>query len=269
MGTTYALIYNGVVVELIAPAYDSVSGAEIPITSRFTQDFVQSLVPVTGTVAVGYTYVSGVFTPPAGVSTVTALQAAKALQITVLSEACQASIFSGFTSTALGDLYSYPAKETDQFNLLSSVDSALLAAKLALPWSPGMSFSLDDTILENGVIFRAVSPGLSGTVKPVFPTALGRTVVDNLVIWDIWATPFWCADSQGNWNWRYHTSWEMMRAGMDGKKQVLSKMLRNQQLAAMVANATTVDQVKAITWDTTIPVTAMTISGGVISGIGL
>jgi hypothetical protein len=93
MGTTYALIYNGVVVELIAPAYDSVSGAEIPITSRFTQDFVQSLVPVTGTVAVGYTYVSGVFTPPAGVSTVTALQAAKALQITVLSEACQASIF--------------------------------------------------------------------------------------------------------------------------------------------------------------------------------
>jgi hypothetical protein len=266
MATTYALIANGVVVELIVPAYDS-SGNEIPISSRFTQDFLQSLVPVVGQVAVGYTYANGVFTAPVGPSTVTALQAAKALQITVISEACQDSIFSGFTSSALGAVYSYPAKSTDQLNLLSSVESALLAAKLALPWSPAMVFAVDDTVLENGVIYRAASAGLTGQVKPVFPTALGQLVLDNLVYWDVWATPFWCADSAGNWAWRYHTSWEMMRVGMDGKRQVLSKMLRNQQLAAMVSNCTTVAQVKAITWDTTVPLTTAILPGGIISGI--
>ena len=266
MATTYALIYNGVVVELIAPAYD-VTGAEIPISSRFTQDFLQSLVPVVGQVAVGFTYTNGVFKAPVGVSTVTALLAAKALQITVLSEACAASIFSGFSSNALGTPYSYPAKQPDQFNLLSSVESALLAAKLALPWSPRMSFGVDDTVLENGVIYRAATNGLSGSVKPVFPTAVGQTVVDNLVIWSIWETPFWCADAQGNWAWRAHSSWEMMRVGIDGKKQVLAKMLRNQKLAAMVSAATTVDQVKAITWATAVSVETVMLPGGVISGI--
>lgn len=266
MGTTYALIANGVVVELIAPAYDS-TGAEIPISDRFTQDFLQALVPVTGTVAVGYTYANGVFAPPVGVSTVTALLAAKAQQITVLSGACQAAIYAGFTSSALGGVYSYPAKATDQLNLLSSVESALLAAKLALPWSPKMTYAVDDTIIVNNVIIRAANSGLSGATQPIFPSALGQTVVDNTVIWDIWATPFWCADPSGNWAWRYHTSWEMMRVGMDGKKQVLAKMLRNQQLAAMVLAATTVAQVKAITWATTVPTTTAILPGGIIAGI--
>jgi hypothetical protein len=248
MGTSYALIQSGVVLEVIAPAYDA-AGNEIPINQRFVQDFLQNLVPVIGIVKVGYTYVNGVFAPPVGPSTVSALAAAQATQITVLSAACQSAIYAGFTSTALGGLYSYPAKDTDQFNLLSSVTSALMAAKLALPWSPKMSFAVDDTILENGIIYRAATNGLSGAVKPTaFPTALGPTVLDGTVLWSIWATPFWCADTTGGWAWRQHTSWQMMRAGEDGKKQVLTKMLRNQQLAAQVMAAKTIDQVNAITW---------------------
>lgn len=249
MGTSYALVQNSVVVEVIAPAYDG-SGNEIPIAQRFVQDFLQNLVaiPAGQTVKVGYTYSNRVFTTPVGPSTVSALAAAQATQITVLSEACATSIYAGFTSTALGTLYSYPAKATDQLNLLSSVESALLAAKLALPWSPGMSFALDDTVLENGIIYRAATAGVTGSVKPIFPTSLGPTVKDGTVLWDIWATPFWCADPQGNWTWVFHTSWQMMRAGQDGKKQVLSKMLRNQGLAAQVMAAKTVAQVKAITW---------------------
>lgn len=249
MGTSYAFVQNGVVLEVIAPAYDS-SGNEIPISQRFAQDFLQNLVPIPAaiTVKVGFVDTNGIFSPPVGPSTVSTLLAAQATQITVISEACQASIYAGFTSTALGSLYSYPAKSTDQVNLLSSVESALLAAKLALPWSPKMSFALDDTVLENGIIYRAATPGLTGTVKPTFPTTLGPTVKDGAILWDIWATPFWCADQNGNWAWVSHTSWQMMRAGIDGKKQVLTKMLRNQQLAAKVMAATTIDQVKSVTW---------------------
>lgn len=55
------------------------------------------------------------------------LAGAKAAKIAELSDACKAQIVAGFTSSALGAAYSYPAKDTDQQNLASSVIDSLLS----------------------------------------------------------------------------------------------------------------------------------------------
>jgi hypothetical protein len=74
----------------------------------------------------GYSIIGGevIETPPSGAELLAAAQAAK---IAELSAACKASIVSGFTSSALGAAYTYPAKDTDQQNLASSVIDSLLA----------------------------------------------------------------------------------------------------------------------------------------------
>lgn len=55
-------------------------------------------------------------------------------QIATLSAACQDCIYAGFTSSALGSEYSYPAKDTDQQNLTASVLSSLMPNN-ATDWS--------------------------------------------------------------------------------------------------------------------------------------
>lgn len=54
------------------------------------------------------------------------LAEAKALQVSRVNAACQAAIYAGFTSSALGAPHSYPAKPQDQANLVASVMSSLL-----------------------------------------------------------------------------------------------------------------------------------------------
>jgi hypothetical protein len=62
--------------------------------------------------------------PPSAAELLAAAQVAKFAE---LSAACKASIVAGFTSNALGAAYTYPAKDTDQQNLASSVIDSLLA----------------------------------------------------------------------------------------------------------------------------------------------
>jgi hypothetical protein len=47
-------------------------------------------------------------------------------QITALTAACAAEIIGGYTSSALGSVHTYPAKPTDQINMLGSVTASLL-----------------------------------------------------------------------------------------------------------------------------------------------
>ncbi|WP_231409616.1 hypothetical protein [Ralstonia solanacearum] len=47
-----------------------------------------------------------------------------AAQIASISAACEAAIVSGFTSSALGSVHTYPSTETDQRNLLGSAFAA-------------------------------------------------------------------------------------------------------------------------------------------------
>lgn len=50
----------------------------------------------------------------------------KAAKIAEFSNACQAQIYAGFTSTALGTVHTYPAKDRDQSNLSGSVLASVL-----------------------------------------------------------------------------------------------------------------------------------------------
>lgn len=54
------------------------------------------------------------------------LAVAQAAQISTLSAACQATIVSGFSSSALGVAHTYPAQMSDQQNLSASVLASLL-----------------------------------------------------------------------------------------------------------------------------------------------
>ena len=49
------------------------------------------------------------------------LQQAKTAQLAILSASCQAQIYAGFQSSALGTVHTYPAKDKDQSNLAASV----------------------------------------------------------------------------------------------------------------------------------------------------
>lgn len=61
------------------------------------------------------------------------LMQAQAAKVAELSAACKAVILSGFESSALGTTYSYPAKDTDQQNLASSVLASVLPG-VAADW---------------------------------------------------------------------------------------------------------------------------------------
>lgn len=63
-----------------------------------------------------------------------------------------------------------------------------------------------------------------------------------------WTTPFWCAGADGNWTYAEHTAAQIQRAGADGKAAILACLTKNQQLAAQIDAATTIEAVQAITW---------------------
>lgn len=123
------------------------------------------------------------------------LSAAQQQQIAALSAACQACIFAGFTSNALGAAHTYPAKSLDQQNLSASVLASLM-------------------------------PGTPAN----------------------WTTPFWCADTNGNWAYVEHTAAQIQQVGQDGKTAILACLEKNNSLAVQVMAATTVAQVQAIVW---------------------
>lgn len=61
----YALIYDGVVQEVIQPAFDP-EGAEYPIEVRYPADFVKRMVDISSAdpmPAAGWSYLDGVFSP--------------------------------------------------------------------------------------------------------------------------------------------------------------------------------------------------------------
>ncbi len=68
----------------------------------------------------GWTLINGVLTPPAAPTAAQLLAAAQAAQGAVLAAACAAAIVSGFTSSALGGVYTYPSKPNDQSNLIGA-----------------------------------------------------------------------------------------------------------------------------------------------------
>lgn len=63
-----------------------------------------------------------------------------------------------------------------------------------------------------------------------------------------WRTPFWCADTAGNWAYADHSAEQIQAAGADGKAAKVTASAKLAQLSAAVNAATTADAIAAITW---------------------
>jgi hypothetical protein len=191
--------------------------------------------------------------PPSieAISDASALQIAQAGQITKLSGVCAASIYAGFTSTAAGQPYLYPAKSTDQMNLLSSLMDAVLGYLLADSWTPSTSVAVDQYVVVNKQLYVATASGTTSSEAPLWPTVVNAPVLDGSVQWELWSTPFWCADVTTNppsWAFRDHSAIQIFRVGKDAKKAVLTLMGENQFLAQKILSALSVAAVEAIQW---------------------
>ena len=98
--------------------------------------------PVSGTnlSAVETTLTTDASSPFSGGAIVTdatdTLEAVKSRKYASLSESCHAQIVGGFTSSALGAAYSYPAKPLDQSNLTGSVLASILPGNAATWTTP-------------------------------------------------------------------------------------------------------------------------------------
>lgn len=59
----------------------------------------------------------------------------QAAQVALVSAGCQAAIFAGFTSSALGEAYTYPSQLQDQLNLNGEITLSQLAASQVAGWT--------------------------------------------------------------------------------------------------------------------------------------
>ncbi|MEW9586237.1 hypothetical protein [Paraburkholderia sp. DGU8] len=86
--------------------------------------------------------------------------------------------------------------------------------------------------------------------KPTDQQNLNASVVASILpgVAAGWTTPFWCADGSGTWAYVMHTAAQIQQVGQDGKAAILACLTKNQQLAAQIDAATTVEAVHAIVW---------------------
>jgi len=185
------------------------------------------------------------------------LAAAQAAQLAVLTASCAAAIVAGFSSLALGSAHTYPSKLTDQQNLASSVLDSVMA-KTSPGWGPSTQYDAGTICLSSaGVPYKCVSAGTSGTQLPSWPVVPGSIINDGTAQWQLWTTPFWCADASGNWSWTDHSADQIQAVGRDIKASILVCQAKNAALAAKVSSialdaykdvAAAIAAVQAVVW---------------------
>ena len=116
------------------------------------------------------------------------LAQAQTTQIALLSQMCQSNIIAGFLSTALGTTQTITLSTTDQTNALMAATVAQKVEMAALPWAAGTAMPANAFVLDGGVYYIALAGGVTGTTKPVWPTAFQQTVTDGTVTWAIFGT---------------------------------------------------------------------------------
>lgn len=195
----------------------------------------------------GYTIKSGALVAPTPPTSAQLLAQAQTTQIAVISAACQAAIYSGFTSSALGSIYNYPAGNTDQQNLTASVLASMLAMS-SPEWAASTAYTAGATVTSGGQVYVCTTAGTSGTTAPTWPTTVGTAEADGTADWEIWTTPFWCENSSGVWNYVPHTAAQIQQVGLDGKAAITANLVKNKTLATESQAATTIAAVQAITW---------------------
>jgi hypothetical protein len=200
-----------------------------------------------------WTVVNGVLTPPATPSEAQLLATAQADQAASVTTACYATITGGFTSQALGSTYSYPSNNTtnhpDQSNLNASVTRALMMIRKAGEWVADTQVSAGALVEDAaGDIYQCVVAGPTGATVPTWPTEAGQIVNDGGAQWQLWSTPFWCANAAGEWAWMQHTAQQIMQVGEDATTFVLAQQSQNASLQAQILAAESPAAVQAIVW---------------------
>ena len=195
-----------------------------------------------------YTVANSALVEPSAPTAEQLLAAAQDTQAAIISIACSNAITAGFTSTALGSTYTYPAKPTDQANLSASIIAALLASNQEYLWEPDAQFTAGQVVSGDGQLYTCVASGPSGAAAPVWPTVAGQIINDGSAQWELWTTPFWCEDANGNWAFVNHTAPQIQAVGVAGKQAILANMAINVSLAAQIAEAENVAAVQAIAW---------------------
>lgn len=152
--------------------------------------------------------------------------------------------------TELPDDFTCVAYEWNGAALVSAQPSAeqLLDAQTAQ--KAAVSLACQDAILAG---FTSSALGSPHTYPAKFTDQqnLNASVTASLLpgVDASWTTPFWCADAEGNWCYAAHTAAQIQRAGSDGKAAILVCLTKNQQLAAQIDAATTIEAVQAINWE--------------------
>jgi hypothetical protein len=205
------------------------------------------------TMAIGYTVANGELVPPAAPNATELLATAQANQAATVTAACYATITGGFQSSALGASYTYPSNNTtqhpDQSNLNASVTRALLASRKAGAWVTDTQVAAGALVEDAaGDIYQCVVGGPTGDTVPEWPTVAGQIVNDGGAQWQLWATPFWCANSAGQWNWVNHTAQQIMQVGTDATEFVLAQQSQNALLQEQILAAESPAAVQAINW---------------------
>lgn len=98
--------------------------------------------------------------------------------------------------------------------------------------------------------FRSSALGAEHTypAKPTDQTNLAGSILDSLIAAPgDWATPFWCADAGGTWDFRMHTAAQIQQVGRDGKAAILAAMTKNEGLRAQIM-ASTIAEIDLIHW---------------------
>lgn len=119
---------------------------------------------------------------------------------------------------------------------------ATRAAKIA-----AMSEACASTILA-GFTSAALGATHAYPAKQTDQANLAGSIIASLIAGPgDWATPFWCADASGNWEFRMHTAAEIQQVGRDGKGAILAAMTRNEMLRAQI-EVSTIEEIDAIRW---------------------
>jgi len=63
-----------------------------------------------------------------------------------------------------------------------------------------------------------------------------------------WTAPVWCQDASGVWAYREHTATQIQQVGSAARQAVNACITRKLELARQLAQATSLDEIAAVTW---------------------
>lgn len=137
--------------------------------------------------------------------------------------------------------------ETETGHEVEWIETATLDA-LRSAKSTEMNIACRDHI-EGGFLCPALGEDHLYPAKAQDQANLIGSVTDSLLFGDEpnWATPFWCKDSAGLWQFRMHTRLQIQQVGRCGKISILESMQKNELIQMQIVVATA-QELTNITW---------------------